>query len=191
MPLSVEKNMRCTVEDYYNLPEDVRAELIDGSIYYMASPTQEHQEIAGEIFRRIANYIADKRGSCKVLIAPFDVRLKDKKNEDNIVQPDIIVICDQKKLNGKECVGAPDLVIEISSPTNATNDYVRKLQLYEVAGVKEYWIVNPAESTIVVYNFMSGKDVINVYSFDSVIRPGIYNDLEIDFKEVIKTIGTL
>ncbi len=189
MPLPIERNIRCTAEDYYNLPDDVRAELIDGKIYFMAAPTQEHQEIAGEIFRRIANYVADNRGPCKVLIAPFDVKLKDKKNEDNIVQPDIIVVCDPQKLNGKECVGAPDFVIEISSPTNATNDYVRKLQLYESAGVGEYWIVNPTERTIVVYSFMNVKDVIGVYSFENVIKPGIYDDLEIDFKEVMRTIG--
>ena len=186
MPLPIEEQTFFTEEDYYKLPDDVRAELINGKIYYMASPTQLHQEISMELSRRIANYLADKGGPCKVLPAPFDVKLNEKK--DDIVQPDLSVICDRNKLDGKRCNGAPDWIIEIVSPSNATYDYVTKMRLYENAGVKEYWIVNPEEKTIVVYNFQSNSDIISEYSFEDKVKAGIYEDFIIDFAEISKII---
>ena len=186
MPLHIEKQTFFTEEDYYNLPDDVSAELINGKLYYMASPTQLHQEISMELSRRIANYLANIGGPCKVLPAPFDVKLH--KNKDDIVQPDISIICDRNKLDGKRCNGAPDWIIEIVSPSSATHDYVTKMMLYENAGVKEYWIVNPQEKTIVIYNFQSKSDIISEYSFEDKIKVGIYEDLAIDFAEISKII---
>lgn len=168
-----------TEDDYYNLGEDVRAELIDGQFYYMAAPSRLHQSILSELHTVINIYIKSKGGHCRVYPAPFAVKLfTDNKN---IVEPDISVICDPDKLTDKGCSGAPDWIIEIASPTNPSHDYVKKLNLYLDAGVREYWIVDPRYSKIYVYNMESNNFVVNEYSFSDTIKAGIYEDLYIDF----------
>lgn len=99
-----------TVEDIYNLPEGTRAELIDGQIYYIAPPTRTHQDIVGTLYRKIADYINAKGGSCKTYISPFAVFLN--KNDKNYVEPDISVICNPDKLNDRGCNGAPDWIVD-------------------------------------------------------------------------------
>lgn len=96
-----------TEEDYYNMPEDVRAELIDGQFYYMAAPSRIHQEILSFVFKKIAYYIDSKNGSCRVYPAPFAVKLFES-DYGTIVEPDISVICDPGKLTDRGCTGAPD-----------------------------------------------------------------------------------
>ena len=130
-----------TLKQYEELPEDQRAEVFEGIVYDMASPSQEHQTISMELSTLINTYIKERNGSCRVFHAPFDVKLSDKPL--TIVQPDIMVICDKNKLDGKRCNGAPDFVIEIVSPGNPADDYIRKLYYYKNAGVREYWIVDP------------------------------------------------
>ncbi len=147
MPLAQQKTY--TTEDVYNLPEGERAELIDGQMYMMAPPSRRHQEIAGEIFGTIREYIKKKGGDCKPYIAPFAVFLN--QDDRNYVEPDISVICDKNKLTDKGCNGAPDWIIEIVSPYNRSHDYITKLNLYKDAGVKEYWIIDPTTSSILVY----------------------------------------
>ena len=147
MPLPQERIY--TIEDIYNLPEGIRAELIDGQIYYMAPPTRRHQRIAGTLYRKIADYIDKKGGSCEVDIAPFAVFLNE--NDKNYVEPDISVICDQNKLNDKGCIGAPDWIIEIVSPGSRRTDYFTKLFKYRTAGVREYWIVQSQKMNIPEY----------------------------------------
>lgn len=169
-----------TIEDIYNLPEGTRAELIDGQIYYMAPPTRRHQKILLSLSRLIADYIDKKGGSCEVDIAPFAVFLNE--NDKNYVEPDISVICDQNKLNDKGCVGAPDWIIEIVSPGSRRTDYFTKLFKYRTAGVREYWIVDPDKSRIMVYNFES-EDTLE-YSFSDSVKTGIYDDLTIDFSQL-------
>ena len=122
-----------TEEDYYSLPENVRAELIDGQFYYMAAPSRVHQEILNFINTEINLYLRSK-----VYPAPFDVKLFSE-NDRNVVEPDISVICDSGKLTDRGCTGAPDWITEIISPSNSSQDYVRKLNLYMDAGVREYW----------------------------------------------------
>ena len=112
----------CTVEDFYNMPEDIRAELIDGEIVYRTSPSRIHQEILGELFNLIKNYMKSQKGSCHVYPAPFGVQLDEK--EDTVLEPDISVICDPNKLNDRGCLGAPDWIIEIASPSNSKQDYI-------------------------------------------------------------------
>lgn len=169
-----------TEEDYYNLPEDVRAELINGQFYDMSAPSRIHQEILGSMYVAISNHIKSKGGSCRVYPAPFAVKLlNDKKN---IVEPDISVICDPDKLTDKGCNGAPDWIIEIVSPSNPSHDYITKLSLYHDAGVREYWIVDPQSKYIHVYNMETGN--LGVYSFNDNIKAGIYNDLFIDFSSI-------
>lgn len=122
-----------TEEDYYSLPEDTRAELIDGQIYYMSAPSRIHQEILMFLSKTIANYIDSKHGSCKIYPAPFAVKLFGD-DDKTIIEPDISVICDKNKLTDKGCSGAPDLVIEIVSPSTQQLDYGIKLFKYRTAG---------------------------------------------------------
>lgn len=166
-----------TAEDYYNMPEDIRAELIEGQITYMASPSMFHQAILNELSYAITDYIKSKGGKCRVFPAPFAVQLR--KDKDTVVEPDIVVICDLDKLNSRGCLGAPDWIIEIASPSNPGHDYITKLAIYNEAGVREYWIVDPQSNYIHVYNLETGN--LDVYSFKDTVKAGIYEDLFIDF----------
>ena len=172
-----------TEEDYYNSPEDVRAELIDGQFYDIASPSRIHQEILGFLFLGISSYIRSKNGDCKVYPAPFAVKLFEDDNK-TIVEPDISIICDPKKLTDRGCTGAPDWIIEIVSPSTASHDYIRKLKLYADAGVKEYWIVDPDKKSVYVYHLEEDKFEVTTFTFQDKIKANIYEDLWIDLKEL-------
>lgn len=172
-----------TEDDYYNLPENIRAELIEGNlIYNQAAPSRIHQTILGELHTVINNYIKSKGSSCRIYPAPFAVKLwKDRKT---IVEPDISVICDHNKLTDRGCTGAPDWIIEIVSPGNSSHDYVLKLNLYAEAGVREYWIVDPAKKSIFVYYLEQGHFNAEAHSFHDSIKANIYEDLTINFSEL-------
>lgn len=170
-----------TIEQYESLPEDNRVEVFDGVVYDMSSPSQIHQAISMQLSTVINNYLLRKKGSCSIFSAPFDVKLSDKPL--TIVQPDIMVICDKDKLDGKRCNGAPDFIIEIVSPSNPSDDYIRKLYYYKNYGVREYWIVDPKRKIITV-NYFEGNIVSVQYPFDSVIKVNIYDDLLINFSEI-------
>jgi len=164
-----------TIDDIYALPDGERAELIDGKIYYLATPSRTHQRLSGFLSRTIGNYIESKNGTCEIYAAPFAVFLN---NDDiNYVEPDISVICDPSKLDEKGCHGAPDWIIEIVSPSSKRIDYLIKLFKYRNAGVKEYWIVDAEKNRITVYNFV--YDTIEEYSFEEDIPVGIYEDFSI------------
>ena len=170
-----------TIEQYEDRPEDAHTEVFEVISYNMASPSQEHQTISMELSTTINNYIKKRQGSCRVFCAPFDVKLND--SPLTIVQPDLMVICNPDKLDGKRCNGAPDFIIEIVSPGNPADDYIRKLYYYKNAGVREYWIVDPRRRTITV-NFFE-QNILNVqYSFEATIKVNIYDDLYIDFSEI-------
>lgn len=170
-----------TLEQYEALPEEKRVEIFEGVVYDMASPSQIHQTLSMELSNTIYNYIKSKKGSCQVFSAPFDVKLSDKPL--TIVKPDIMVICDKNKLDGKRCNGAPDFIIEIVSPGNPADDYIRKLYYYKNYGVREYWIVDPRRKTISV-NFFESNIVSVPYPFDSIIKVNIYDDLYINFSDI-------
>lgn len=178
MTLPQEKHY--TAEDFYDLPDDIHAELINGQIVYMAAPSALHQDISGELYYVIKNYIKSKKGKCRVYAAPFGVQLRE--GEDTIIQPDLSVICDTDKITPRGCVGAPDWIIEIVSPSSPGNDYITKLGLYHDAGVREYWIVDAQSNYIHVYNLESGD--LKLYSFRDTIKAGIYEDLYIDFSSL-------
>ncbi len=182
--MALPKEIGYTTEDIYNLPEGKRAELIDGQIYYMAPPTFKHQKLIFELSLIIGNYIKSKKGSCEVVPAPFAVFL----NEDDktYVEPDISVICDKSKITEHGCVGAPDWIIEVVSPSSRQMDYFTKLFKYRSTGVREYWIVNPMKNTIRVYNFES-EDTLD-YSFSDSIKVGVYEDFTINFLELSETL---
>ena len=180
MPLPQEKYY--TIEDFYKMPDNIRAELINGQIFYMATPSRLHQEISRELNVIIVNYIRSKDGKCRVYTAPFGVQLH--KEEDTVLEPDISVICDTSKLTDKGCTGAPDWIIEIVSPSNPSHDYITKLGLYHDAGVREYWIVDPQNNYIHVYNMEAGNFIVKAYSFNDTVKAGIYEDLYIDFSSL-------
>ena len=181
MPLL--KNDQYTSEDYWNLPEGTRAELIDGKFYDMAPPSRIHQEISGQIYKTITNYIDARRGSCKVYAAPFAVNLD--ADDRDWVEPDISVICDPNKLTDRGCSGAPDLIFEIVSPSSRRMDYNRKNTLYSDAGVREYWIVDPAKERVTVYHYEDDAAPV-IYPFAQDIPVGIYPGLTIKINDLLE-----
>ncbi len=164
-----------TIDDIYVLPDGERAELIDGKIYYMAPPNTKHQRLVSDLHYQIKDFIKRNHGECEVFPAPFAVFL----NEDDInyVEPDISVICDKDKITDRGCNGAPDWVIEIVSPGNRSMDYFTKLFKYRTAGVREYWIVDPAKEMVTVYRFE--KETMEEYSFGENVPVGIYEEFSI------------
>lgn len=171
----LEKEEVYTIEDIYALPDGERAELIDGKIYVMAPPNRRHQDIIFSLSRKIADYIESKNGDCKVYLAPFAVFLNE--DDKNYVEPDISIICDSNKLNDKGCVGAPDWIIEIVSPSSRKMDYYKKLFKYRSAGVREYWVVDPDRKIVTVYEFE--HDNMEEYSFGEEVPVGIYDGFTI------------
>lgn len=186
MPELQPVNNTITLEQYEMLPENTRAEVFDGVLYNMSSPSQTHQTLLTELLVLIRSYIKAKNGKCTVFPAPFDVKLND--SPLTLVQPDIMIVCDKNKLDGKRCNGAPDFIIEIVSPGNPADDYIKKLYYYKTYGVREYWIVDPQRKSVTVYSFE--KNVLSVpYTFDSVIKVGIYDDLYINFSEIAASLN--
>ena len=174
---------KMTLEEYDKLPEEIRVELIEGDAFEMFSPSQVHQILVGELFAIIRDYIRKKDGTCKVFVAPFDVRLNADNDKPTNIQPDVFVICDEEKLDGKRCNGAPDLAIEVVSPSSVTMDYITKLNLYKKYGTKEYWIVNPLKEQVVVY-YLGDEFQMQTYNFYDKVKVNICEDLYIDFREI-------
>ena len=171
-----------TTDDIYALPDGERAELIDGQIYMMGTPSRIHQKLVGQLSRIIGNYIESNHGSCEIYPAPFAVFIK--KDDKNYVEPDISVICDKNKLSDRGCEGAPDFIIEIVSPSSRRMDYYKKCALYAESGVREYWIVDPKRETVLCY-FFEGEDYPQMYTFDDIIPVMIYDGkLEINFADI-------
>ena len=168
--MEIRENRVYTIEDIYALPNGERAELIDGDIYYMAAPGTRHQRLVAMFTREIGNYIAAQNGKCEVFPAPVAVFLN--ADEKTYLEPDIVVICDPDKITEKGCNGAPDWVVEIVSPSSKYMDYLRKLMLYQAAGVREYWIVDPDREQVVVYHFEA--ETMEQYPFGESVPVGIW-----------------
>ena len=181
MPLL--KNDHYTSEDYWNLPEEERAELINGKFYDMAPPSRIHQKLVSKLTALLNQYIADHHGSCEVYPAPFAVNLD--ADDKDWVEPDVSVICDPNKLTDRGCSGAPDLIFEIVSPASRKMDYCLKNTVYSDAGVREYWIVDPVKEKVVVYCYENDSDPY-LYSFDVDIPVGIYSGLTIRIRDLLK-----
>ena len=176
-----------TIEDYYALPDDQRVELIDGVFYDMASPVSLHQLIAGEVYRQIANFILDNGGACTVFIAPLDVQL-DCDNR-TMVQPDVMILCDDEKNTNKNIYGAPDFVLEVISPSTKRKDCFLKLQKYMDAGVREYWILDPYKEKVMIYFFEEDAFPL-ICGLDKPIPVRIYHgELAIDPKHIMGYIA--
>ncbi len=191
-----------TIADIEALPEGERAELIDGEMFRMDAPTLTHQDLLVKLLFEIELHIRKNKGPCRVLPAPFGVYIK--KDDRNYVEPDISVICDRDRLDQKGCHGAPDWVIEIMSPSSVKMDSVRKVKLYQEAGVREYWIVDSGKETVSVYDFERGKaargtdiyaagtcaaaperwDAPMLYSFSERVKAGIFKDLYLEISQM-------
>lgn len=191
--LKIKKNEKYTYADYLTWPEGERWEIIEGIPYNMSpAPSRRHQGLSVVLTQLFYTYLRGK--ACKVYHAPFDVRLPKNKLQDNdddiytVVQPDISIICDKKKLDDRGCKGAPDLVIEILSPFTAPKDCIIKINLYEKNGVKEYWVVHPTDKLLTVY--LLGKDgkygKPKIYSSEDVVKVKIFAELKINLKEVFE-----
>jgi Uma2 family endonuclease len=189
-------NATYSYADYLLWWFEQRVELIKGQIFQMSpAPNRKHQILASNLHFVLRTHLHLKESKCHVFFAPFDVRLLDKtksskKNEEiyTVVQPDLCVICDETKLDDKGCIGAPDLIVEILSPGNSKKDLKIKYQLYEEAGVKEYWIVFPSEMVLqqFVLNEKGQYELKSSYAEDEKFHAFIFPDLVIDLAEVFK-----
>lgn len=164
-----------TIEDIYTLPDGLRAELIEGRIYYMAPPNTRHQKIVSDLHYQIKDFIRKNNGECEVFPAPFAVFLN--RDDTNYVEPDLTIICEENKITDKGCNGAPDWVIEIVSPSSRAMDYFTKLFKYRASGVREYWIVDPIKEMVMAYRFE--KETMEEYSFGEDVPVGIYEGFSI------------
>ncbi len=165
-----------TSEDYWNLPDGKRAELIDGRFYDMAPPSRIHQKLVSKLTSVVDQYISAHHGSCEVYPAPFAVNL-DAADKD-WVEPDVSVICDPGKLTDRGCLGAPDLIFEIVSPSSRRMDYNIKNAIYAQAGVREYWIIDPIKERVTTYHYEIDAAPA-IHTFDQEIPVGIYEGLSI------------
>ena len=171
-----------TTDDIYALPDGERAELIDGQIYMMGTPSRIHQKLVAQLSRIIGNYIGSNHGSCEIHPAPFAVFIK--KDDKNYVEPDISVICDKNKLSDRGCEGAPDFIIEIVSPSSRRMDYYKKCTLYAESGVREYWIVDPEKQRTMIYRYEDDAAPM-IVPFEQDLAVGIYNDFMINVSKLL------
>jgi len=184
------ENELFTYADYLTWPDGERWELIDGEAYMMSpAPSRKHQELSIEFCRQIANFLKGK--PCRVYDAPFDVRLPQYADQpddeiETVVQPDIVVVCDRSKLDDKGCKGAPDLVIEILSPSTSKMDLQDKFILYQRVGVKEYWLVHPSDKTVMVFRLNDHGEYgrADMYASDDKVSVPLLGELIIDLKDV-------
>lgn len=183
MPLP--KEPLYAIDDIYNLPDGTRAELIDGQMYMVAPPSTLHQRLVMKTSYSIQDYITKNNGSFEVFPAPFAVFLNS--DDKTYVEPDISIIYDKDKLDDKGCQGAPDWILEIVSPSSKRMDYYIKLTAYRLAGVREYWIIDPMKKTVIVYD-MANDSGPTIYSLTDKIKVNIYEDLYIDFRDIMQTI---
>ncbi|PZV82226.1 Uma2 family endonuclease [Algoriphagus aquaeductus] len=179
-----------TYADYLNWDFEEIVELIKGKMFAKAAaPSRRHQAVSGNVFSLFHTFL--KGHPCKVYSAPFDVRFSkdpDFKIIDSVVQPDISVICDQSKLDEKGCLGAPDLIVEILSPSNSQVELQNKYELYQEFGVKEYWIIHPVENTLQINILVNGvyqpsRLFTTGQKVTSTVLPGFELALEEVFEE--------
>lgn len=189
LPLKKNQDNTFTYGNYCQWSDDERWELIHGVAYAMTAPTRIHQKVVLELGRQIANYLQGK--TCEPYIAPFDVRLPQKNEADEyvntVVQPDISVICDAKKLDERGCRGAPDWIIEVLSPSTALKDMDTKRALYELHGVREYWLIHPTELWGMRYllNSEGHYDMPRVFALENETVVSIFPELALNWQFLV------
>lgn len=175
-----------TLQDYYALPDDRRVELIDGYFYDMAAPSMIHQQIAGLIYAQIRDFIDKNGGDCIAPITPVDVQL-DCDNK-TMIQPDVLIVCDPKKVRNFGVLGAPDFVLEVISPSSQKKDMLTKLAKYMSAGVKEYWVIDPERKVLVVY-LAEERGMPCIYPLQGEVGIQLYEGrLKVDLGKLDRTI---
>ena len=191
--LDLDVTKRYTYADYLTWLDDKRRELIDGFIHLMSGPMRRHAHASAKFFSQIDTFIERRKGKCRVYHAPFDVRLPlHGSNDDNkvydVVQPDICVVCDMSKLDDRGCIGAPDLIVEVLSPSTLKYDWNYKFNLYEAAGVREYWIVDPKAKIVYVFLLQpdGNYDWGTVYECNQKAPVHIFEGLEIDLNKLFE-----
>jgi len=183
------KQKRLTFADFLAWEKDERIEIIDGEAVMLTAPSRLHQKISGEIFRQLANYLEGKE--CEVYSAPFAVRLFEQNGDapedvDMMVEPDISVVCDKNKLDKYGCKGAPDMVIEILSPSSLRHDRLVKLNLYQRAGVREYWIVDTENRAVQVF-LLDGNGLLHIheeYGWNDVAKVNVLDGCFVELRKV-------
>ena len=183
---AVETEQRYTYSDYCSWDDGKRWELIDGAAYVMEpAPSWKHQGISSNLHGQLFNYLQGKPG--KVFAAPFDIRLNADTGDDTVVQPDLVVICNRSGLDDSGAYkGAPDMVVEILSPSTVRHDRLIKLNLYQKAGVREYWIVDPDSRTVSVHILVDGRYTITVYGDEGVAPVHVLDGCEITLSDVFE-----
>ena len=191
MELTLDLNKRYTYADYLTWWDDVRRELIEGFIKLLPAPRPIHSEVSFNISVNLGAILKKQKGKCKVYPAPFDVRLPKNGETENgkiytVVQPDISIICDLSKIDENGCLGAPDMIVEILSPSNLKRDVHEKFVLYEKSGVKEYWIVHPTDKTVHVFLLQNdGKyDAGTFYERKGKAPVHVFDDYTIDLEDI-------
>ena len=181
------KRQDYNINDYLAIPDGIRVELIDGVIYDMATPTNIHQVLIVCLVSRLFNYIQNHDGKCVPFVAPLDVKPSEE-DDKTVVQPDVFVVCNRDIAKKRFFESAPDLVIEILSPSTKKRDSGIKMRKYRETGVREYWIVDPNHKRVVVHHFES-SDIPKTYGFDAKVPVGIFDGkCVIDFEEIYKEI---
>lgn len=165
-----------TAKDFWDLPDGERAELIDGRLVFMAPPNRMHQDISMALSAVFSTYIHEHKGSCRVYAAPFAVDLN--ADDETFVEPDLCIVCDPEKLTDRGCKGAPDFIVEIVSPSSRRLDYSTKNALYSDAGVREYWIIDPAKQRSTVYRYEEDAAPA-IVSFDQPLKSAVFRGLEV------------
>lgn len=184
---ALQKDGRYTYADYVQWPADQRWEIVDGVAYMLTSPNTKHQQICVQLVVEFGAYLRGR--NCQVFTSPYDVVLPDKSESEisssNVVQPDLLIVCDRNKLDDKKCIGSPDLVVEIISPSTAKRDMRYKYQLYEHHGVREYWIVHPDYPLIEQFASEEGAfKKIGSFSSEDEMTPHIFPDLTIKLSNI-------
>ncbi|MCL2442835.1 MAG: Uma2 family endonuclease [Treponema sp.] len=179
-----DKNGSYTYADYLKWDGPERYQLINGEVFMMASPSVAHQAILMELSVKFGSWLQGK--TCQVFAAPLDVRLfpREDKTDNTVVQPDLLVVCDNKKLSKGSVNGAPDLIIEIISPSNTHSGLFYKFQHYLKAEVREYWVIDPEGKTIHVHIFDNGRYISTIYEGNARIPVSILPGLEIALEEL-------
>ena len=173
---------RYTYAEYLTWGDDVRYELIDGAPYLMACASQAHQAAVGGLFAQLYAFLRGK--PCKVFVAPFDVRLNAESFDDTVVQPDILVVYDETKLDGKSYLGAPDMVVEVLSETSAKHDKIIKMLKYQKAGVREYWMADPERKIVDVYLLRYGRYVVFSYGETDTVKVDVLKRCKVNLADV-------
>jgi len=179
-----EYDKRYTYADYVTWDDDTRWELIDGIPYMMSAPNRQHQELSRNLCMQLATFLKGK--TCKVYYAPFDVRLNADSKDDTVVQPDLLVVCDHSKLDKAGCVGAPDMVVEILSPSTSRYDRTLKFKTYLKSGVREYWVIDPDSKTLAVHLQKDDAYVTHPYTDEDTVPVHVLDGCIINLSEVFE-----